>query len=126
MDANGDAVAAGGKGYSSIEAAEAAVDAWTSYNSATTATQGSNWVSVFGKATTNYAIDPEHTDKISADDGGTNIGKNEFGDYVDPVASPFLDGHFIYTVVGGTTEHSPAMIVTDFYAAADEFVVVEP
>ncbi len=126
MDANGDAVAAGGKGYSSIEAAEAAVDAWTSYNSATTAAQGSNWVSVFGKATTNYAIDSEHTDKISADDGGTNIGKNEFGDYVDPVASPFLDGHFIYTVVGGTTEHSPAMIVTDFYAAADEFVVVEP
>jgi len=37
-----------------------------------------------------------------------------------------LDGHFIYTVVGGTVTTSPAMVITDFYAPADEFVVVQP
>ena len=63
------------------------------------------------------------TEEIAA---GKHVGATEFSAYVDPVSSPFLDGHFIYTVIGGTVSTSPAMVITDFYAPADEFVVVQP
>jgi len=119
-----------GAGYASLGAVLTAVNSWESYTGSQTGTEGQNWVSVFGKTLDDFAIDSEHASKIAADDGGTtggtNLGTTEIAEYVDPVKSPFLDGHFIYTVVGGDPNTSPAMVITDFYAPADEFVVVQP
>jgi len=122
-----------GAGYASLDAAITATEAWDSYTNANTATWGQNWTSVFGKgADEDFPIDGEHAAKIADDDtegdggNGTYGGPKEFMEYVDPVGSPFLDGHFIYTVIGGNPQTSPALIVTDFYAPADEFVVVQP
>ena len=119
-----------GAGYASLGAVLDKIDTWTSYTGTQTATEGPNWVSVFGKELEDFAIDSEHASKIAADDGGTtggtNLGTEEIAEYVDPVKSPFLDGHFIYTVVGGNPTTSPAMVITDFYAPADEFVIVQP
>ena len=116
-----------GAGYASLDAAITATEAWDSYTNASTATYGQNWTSVFGKESgEDFPIDGEHNAKIAADDAGTYAGPAEFKQYVDPVGSPFLDGHFIYTVIGGDPQTSPALIVTDFFAPADEFVVVQP
>ena len=119
-----------GDGYASLQAALDAVEAWTSYTNSNTATTGQNWVSVFGKNYEDFEIDGEHEDKIADDDGTAEgdvyNGPDEFRKYVDPVSSPFLDGHFIYTVIAGSPQRTPAMVITDFYAPADEFVVVQP
>ena len=137
---NDETVAMGaGKGYATV--GQATVDIATNMQSYTDALESTgsfqNWVSVFGKAEPGYAINYTHTNKIGADDTNAHgvtdpnnadrhIGHKEFGAYVDPVKSPFLDGHFIYTVIGGTVKREPALIVTDFYAPADEFLVVQP
>jgi len=139
-------------GFLTVDAAIDAAKGWKSYTEVDGAAnngKGMNWCSVFGKGTGTgergeFDIHPDHNAKIAADDdfilaegaqdprtpdeveAGKYIGKDEFAGYVDAVASPFLDGHFIYTVIGGTTEHSPAMVITDFFAPADEFVVVQP
>jgi len=113
-------------GYASLQAAIDAIDVWDSYTNANTTAYGQNWCSVFGKALDDYSIDSEHADKIADDDAGLYVGNTEFKEYVDPVGSPFLDGHFIYTVIAGDPNTTPAMIVTDFYAPADEYVVVQP
>ena len=128
-----------GHGYATV--GQATVDIATNMQSYTDALESTgsfqNWVSVFGKAEPGYAINYTHTNKIGADDTNAHgvtdpnnadrhIGHKEFGAYVDPVKSPFLDGHFIYTVIGGTVKREPALIVTDFYAPADEFLVVQP
>ena len=138
-----------GDGYETVEAAIAAAEDWESYTEVDGLNgtgKGMNWVSVFGKGTGqgeqgDFDIHPDHNGKIAVDDAltltpdprtpdeieaGKYIGKHEFAEYVDAVASPFLDGHFIYTVIGGTTDHSPAMVITDFFAPADEYVVVQP
>jgi len=136
-----------GEGYANAEAAITAAKGWSSYQSPSTSSQGQNWVSVFGKTRSGYEIDGEHTHKINADDGWsqtvgdeasgyavtqdtlTDMGNKatyEFEQYVDPVASPYLDGHFIFTIVGGTTSSTPTLIVSDFFAVADDFVVVKP
>ena len=134
-----------GEGYANADAAITAAEGWSSYQSDATAAQGMNWVSVFGKETAGYEIDAEHTHKINADDGWTqsidqatnavtqtddgvelNNATAEFKQYVDPVASPYLDGHFIFTIVGGTTSSTPTIIIADFFAVADDFVVVQP
>ena len=140
---------ADGDGFETVAAAILAAEGWKSYteqDNATNTGKGMNWCSVFGKGTGtgeqgDFDIHPDHHAKIAADDGltispdprtpaeataGKYIGKYEFAEYVDAVASPFLDGHFIYTVVGGTVDTSPAMVITDFFAPADEFVVVQP
>ena len=137
---NDETVAMGaGKGYATV--GQATVDIATNMKSYTDAAESSgsfqNWVSVFGKGTPGYAINYTHTNKINLDDTNVHgvtdtenpdrhVGHKEFGAYVDPVKSPFLDGHFIYTVIGGTVKREPALIVTDFYAPADEFLVVQP
>ena len=137
-----------GEGYANADAAITAAEGWSSYQSTATNNEGMNWVSVFGKETDGYEIDAEHTHKINADDGWTQVvsgdessgytttqtvdsnGGNgataEFKQYVDPVASPYLDGHFIFTIVGGTTSSTPTIIIADFFAVADDFVVVQP
>ena len=135
-----------GEGFLSLDDAIAGAEAMTSYtllDNADGTGAGQNWVSVFGKGLEDFEIDGTHTNKINDDDAvenatilaalttaevtaGKHIGATEFRAYVDPVKSPFLDGHFIYTVVGGTVTTSPAMVITDFYAPADEFVVVQP
>ena len=140
---------ADGDGFETVAAAILAAEGWKSYteqDNASNSGKGMNWCSVFGKGTGtgeqgDFDIHPDHHAKIAADDGlttspdprtpaeqtaGKYIGKYEFAEYVDAVASPFLDGHFIYTVVGGTVDTSPAMVITDFFAPADEFVVVQP
>ncbi len=134
-----------GEGYANADAAITAAEGWSSYQSTATNNEGMNWVSVFGKETDGYEIDAEHTHKINADDGWTqtidestnavtqtddgvelNNATAEFKQYVDPVASPYLDGHFIFTIVGGTTSSTPTIIIADFFAVADDFVVVQP
>ena len=135
-----------GEGFLSLDDAIAGAEAMTSYtllDNADGTGAGQNWGSVFGKGLEDFEIDGTHTNKINDDDAvenatilaalttaevtaGKHIGATEFRAYVDPVKSPFLDGHFIYTVVGGTVTTSPAMVITDFYAPADEFVVVQP
>ena len=135
-----------GEGFLSLDDAIAGAEAMTSYtllDNADGTGAGQNWVSVFGKGLEDFEIDGTHTNKINDDDAvenatilaalttaevtaGKHVGATEFRAYVDPVKSPFLDGHFIYTVVGGTVTTSPAMVITDFYAPADEFVVVQP
>ena len=78
---------------------------------------------------------PDHRQKIATDDplGGsaangdlTNPGATDFAKYMEPIKSPFLDGHYIYTVIAGSVDRSPAIVVTDFYAAADEFSIAQP
>jgi len=134
-----------GQGFLTLDDALDAVEAMTSYtqlDNAENSGAGMNWCSVFGKSLEDFEIDAAHTNKIQADDAvmaevlatltteeiaaGKHVGATEFSAYVDPVSSPFLDGHFIYTVIGGTVSTSPAMVITDFYAPADEFVVVQP
>jgi Tfp pilus assembly protein FimT len=128
------------KGYSTVVQAVSAITTnMKSYTSFTTAaaSESRNWTSVFGKDEPGFKINYTHFNKIAADDGNDkgkvdsqkpwlHDGPEEFGSYLDPVKSPFLDGHFIYTVIGGTGSREPAFIVTDFYAPADEFVVVQP
>jgi len=138
-----------GDGFETVAAAILAAEGWKSYteqDNASNSGKGMNWCSVFGKGTDgtgDFDIHIDHKDKIAADDtyiipndGDDRTaeeqaahkyeGPYEFAEYVDAVASPFLDGHFIYTVVGGTVDTSPAMVITDFFAPADEFVVVQP
>ena len=134
-----------GDGYLTLQDALDAVDGMTSYtllDNYSGSGEGMNWCSVFGKSLEDFEIDAAHTNKILTDDAvidavastltadevaaGKHVGATEFSAYVDPVSSPFLDGHFIYTVIGGTVSTSPAMVITDFYAPADEFVVVQP
>jgi len=129
-----------GNGYATVVQAVAKITSdMKSYTSFTTdaSSESKNWTSVFGKDLPGYKINYTHHGKIADDDAndkGKNdsakpwlhVGPDEFGSYLDPVKSPFLDGHFIYTVIGGTGNREPAFIVTDFYAPADEFVVVQP
>ena len=72
-----------------------------------------------------------HRGSIAPDDaadenGETRAGAVEFGEYIDPVASPFLDGNFIYTVIKGAPGTTPGIIITDFYAPSAEFVLAQP
>ena len=99
---------------------------------------GDHWCSVFGKSlaiSNKQSMHGDHRQKIATDDaaGGahssgdyTNPGAEDFAEYMEPIKSPFLDGHYIYTVINGTPDRSPAIVVTDFYAAADEFSIAQP
>ena len=101
-------------------------------------TYGSHWCSVFGKSLVvnkKQSMHGDHRQKIASDDasGGsastgdeTNAGADDFADYMEPIKSPFLDGHYIYTVIAGSVDRSPAIVVTDFYAASDEFSIAQP
>jgi hypothetical protein len=98
-------------------------------------TYGQNWVSVFGKdeeVNNKPTMHKDHKDSIAPDDAATTdenptaAGSDSFKEYMEPIASPFLDGHYIYTVIGGNVDRSPAIVVTDFYAPADEFSIAQP
>jgi len=133
-----------GKGYATVvQAVDRITTNMKSYTTFSTAaaSESKNWTSVFGRDLPGYKINYTHREKIAGDDDNVkgkngaamtpaqpwlHKGPDEFGMYLDPVKSPFLDGHFIYTVIGGTGNREPAFIVTDFYAPADEFVVVQP
>ena len=107
-------------------------------NSSYGGSYGSHWCSVFGKSlaiSNKQSMHGDHRQKIATDDasGGaastgdlTNAGTEDFTSYMEPIKSPFLDGHYIYTVIAGSVDRSPAIVVTDFYAAADEFSIAQP
>jgi len=113
---------------------------WDSYQdlqgSGDFANEGLKWCSVFGKDLDDF--EAEWGDLLALDDGftepndytadfeGQYIGPDEFALYMDPVKSPYLDGHFIYTVIAGDTEQSPTLIVTDMMEPSAEFTVVQP
>ena len=97
---------------------------------------GASWCSVFGKDLEDFkaewgellALDDSFNapSGYTADFEGQYIGTDEFALYMDPVKSPYLDGHFIYTVIAGDTEQSPTLIVTDMMEPSAEFTVVQP
>ena len=107
-------------------------------NSSYGGSYGSHWCSVFGKSlaiSNKQSMHGDHRQKIATDDasGGavstgdlTNAGTEDFASYMEPIKSPFLDGHYIYTVIAGSVDRSPAIVVTDFYAPADEFSIAQP
>jgi len=107
-------------------------------NSSYGGTYGSHWCSVFGKSlaiSNKQSMHGDHRQKIATDDaaGGssatgdlTKAGTEDFASYMEPIKSPFLDGHYIYTVIAGSVDRSPAIVVTDFYAASDEFSIAQP
>ena len=117
----------------SLQDAVTQVTAWGSYLNAAD-NNGTKWCSVFGRSVQvkgKNMMHPDHRDKIHDDDqadtgGETRAGPVEFGDYIDPVASPFLDGNFIYTVVHGAPGITPGIIITDFYAPNQEYIVAQP
>ena len=101
--------------------------------------EGLKWCSVFGKDHEDaeavhgsfLALDDSFelltgmtTDDLTNDDQFS--GPGEFQQYIDAVKSPFLDGHFIYTVIGGDINQSPTLIVTDLMDPSAEFIVVQP
>ena len=119
--------------WASVGDAVRNVTAWDSYTQA--AEKGATkWCSVFGRSVQvkgKNMMHPDHRDKIHADDvadtgNETKAGPEEFGAYIDPVASPFLDGNFIYTVVHGAPGITPGIIITDFYAPNQEYIVAQP
>ena len=117
----------------SLADAVASVTAWGSYLDASS-NNATKWCSVFGRSVQvkgKNMMHPDHRNKIHDDDqadtgGETRAGPVEFGDYIDPVASPFLDGNFIYTVVHGAPGITPGIIITDFYAPNQEYIVAQP
>ena len=116
----------GGGGYNSVEDAleDLKVGNFDRYSKGSA--YGQKWVSVFGKNNSLAQIDNLYESIIHDDDGGSNIGHVEWMDYVDVMKSPFQDGHFIYTVISGDSENRPAIIVTDLYSPADDYIVFRP
>ena len=120
-------------GWASMGDAVRNVTARDSYTTAEANGSG-KWCSVFGKSVVlkgKAMMHSSHRGKLASDDaadaaGETRAGAVEFGEYIDPVASPFLDGNFIYTVVKGAPGTTPGIIITDFYAPSAEFVVAQP
>jgi len=120
-------------GWASMGDAVRNVTAWDSYTTAIANGSG-KWCSVFGKSVVlkgKAMMHSSHRGKLASDDaadadGETRAGAVEFGEYIDPVASPFLDGNFIYTVIKGQPGTTPGIIITDFYAPSAEFVVAQP
>ena len=119
-------------GWSSVGDAVRNVTAWDSYTEASS--KGAiKWCSVFGKSVVlkgKAMMHSSHRGSIASDDAASNDetrpGAEEFGEYIDPVASPFLDGNFIYTVIKGAPGTTPGIIITDFYAPSAEFVLAQP
>ena len=109
-------------GYASISEAITAVESWDTYLDAASASASTKWCSIFGKSLVlqgKATMHQDHRSKIAA-------GDVDFKSYIDPVASPYLDGHFIYTVVGGSTDQSPAIIMTDFFNPSEVYVTAQP
>ena len=79
-------------------------------------TFGNKWCSVFGKQNLKATILSEHANKLHPDDDGLNNGPAEWADFIDVMESPYLDGHYIYTVIGGNTDKRPTIIITDLFS----------
>ena len=89
-------------------------------------TFGNKWCSVFGKQNLKAKILSEHADKLHSDDDGLNNGPAEWADFIDVMESPYLDGHYIYTVIGGNTDKRPTIIITDLFSPKADFIVFQP
>ena len=89
-------------------------------------TFGNKWCSVFGKQNLKATILSEHANKLHSDDDGLNNGPAEWADFIDVMESPYLDGHYIYTVIGGNTDKRPAIIITDLFSPSADFIVFQP
>jgi len=118
--------------WTSVGDAVRNVTAWDSYTEASSK-GATKWCSVFGKSVVlkgKAMMHSSHRGSIASDDAAgndeTRPGAEEFGEYIDPVASPFLDGNFIYTVIKGAPGTTPGIIITDFYAPSAEFVLAQP
>ena len=146
----------GGYGYTEngtdIAAMEAAIAAdltdedanFLSYNSGS----ASKWVSVFGFDNPDAAVLAANQSQVSLDrtedpEGGTypgevgydlsvGNGSEEFLDLFggEAIKSPFQDGHYIYTVVGGSGSGSqsspPIIFVADLESPANFFKKLQP
>ena len=107
-----------------------------------TSAKGSKWCSVFGK--NNPDITAPDGNQISNEEqpvnypGGTtytitkNNGGEEFLDLFggDGISSPFQDGHYIYTVIGGTGSGTqsiaPIVYVADLESPSSFFKKLQP
>ena len=89
-------------------------------------TFGNKWCSVFGKQNLKATILSEHANKLHPDDDGLNNGPAEWADFIDVMESPYLDGHYIYTVIGGNTDKRPTIIITDLFSPSADFIVFQP
>ena len=89
-------------------------------------TFGNKWCSVFGKQNLKATILSEHANKLHPDDDGLNNGPAEWADFIDVMESPYLDGHYIYTVIGGNTDKRPTIIITDLFSPKADFIVFQP
>jgi type II secretory pathway pseudopilin PulG len=91
---------------------------------------GSDWVSVFGK--NNEDFPKPSTANLASDDGGNFIGKNEwmslFGG--EPIGSPFQDGHYVYQVIAGkgsgSKAESPILYIADLENPSQIHAVIQP
>ena len=94
------------------------------------ASDGSDWVSVFGQANSDFPKPSGTT--LAADDAGNYIGKNEwiglFGG--EPLGSPFQDGHFVYQVVAGrgsgSKAESPILFLADLENPSQLHYIIQP
>ena len=94
------------------------------------ASNGSNWVSVFGQNNSDFPKPDGAT--LAADDGGNFVGKNEwiglFGG--EPLGSPFQDGHYVYQVVAGSgagsKAESPILYLADLENPSQLHFIVQP
>jgi len=94
------------------------------------ASNGSNWVSVFGQNNSDFPKPDGAT--LSADDAGNFVGKNEwiglFGG--EPLGSPFQDGHYVYQVVAGSgagsKAESPILYLADLENPSQLHFIVQP
>ena len=94
------------------------------------ASNGSNWVSVFGQNNSDFPKPDGAT--LAADDAGNFVGKNEwiglFGG--EPLGSPFQDGHYVYQVVAGSgagsKAESPILYLADLENPSQLHFIVQP
>ena len=87
---------------------------------------GNKWCSVFGLQNPKAKILSEHASKLHSDDVGLNNGPAEWADFIDVMKSPYRDGHYIYTVIGGNTDNRPSIIITDLYRPNADYIVFQP
>ena len=120
-------------GYASDTTIVDAIAGFTSYD----ASEGSNWVSVFGTTTAGALAPSGHNIDVSEDDNkdgsfDPSIGAEEFLDQFggNPIKTPFQDGHYIYAVVAGggsgSSSYAPTLYVADLENPSNFFKKLQP
>jgi len=112
------------------EALELALTSYTSYTNA----EGSKWTSVFGKAHPDAPILEVNTDAVLGDDDTGPAGDGAYDGPVewsfsfggDVIASPFQDGHYIYTVIPGYGAEAPTLYVADLVNPSEYNTSLKP